>query len=151
MKKIGFTCGAFDLCHAGHYLMFKDCKEYCDYLIVGLHTNPNLDRPNKNIPIQSVEERKIILSGIRYIDEIILYDTENDLYNLLLDLNNRFSGQRLPKEFVRIIGSDWKNKKFTGYDLPINIHYHNRSHNFSSSELRKRIWYRENENINNRK
>ena len=75
MNKVGFTCGAFDLCHAGHFLMFKDCKEVCDYLIVGLHTNPNLDRKNKNIPIQSIEERKIILEGIKYIDEIILYDT----------------------------------------------------------------------------
>lgn len=149
MTKVGFTCGAFDLCHAGHFLMFKDCKEVCDYLIVGLHTNPNLDRKNKNIPIQSIEERRIILEGIKYIDEIILYDTEKDLYNLLLDIKQRCNSKRISKKFIRIIGSDWKDKEFTGYDLPIEVHYHNRSHNYSSSELRKRVWEKENENISN--
>src|SRR5690242_10910820 len=96
MKKynIGFTCGAFDLCHAGHLLMFQDCKRVCDYLIVGLHTNPALDlgyrlqekNQVKNKPIMSVEERRIILESIKYIDEIVEYDTEEDLRRLLTEL-----------------------------------------------------------------
>jgi len=150
MSRVGVTCGAFDLCHAGHFLMFKDCKEVCDYLIVGLHTNPNLDRVNKNVPIQSIKERGIILEGIKYIDEIILYDTEKDLYNLLLDLNQRLNSDIVSKKLIRIIGSDWKNKEFTGHSLPIEVHYHSRNHSYSSSELRKRVWERENENISNR-
>jgi glycerol-3-phosphate cytidylyltransferase len=84
--KIGFTCGAFDLFHAGHMLMFKECKEYCDYLIVGLHTDPTIDRPEKNKPIQSIEERMIQLEAIKYIDKIITYDTEQELYEILSNL-----------------------------------------------------------------
>lgn len=148
--KIGFTCGAFDICHAGHFLMFKDCKKKCDYLVVGLHTNPNLDRKSKNVPIQSAEERRIILEGIKYIDEIILYDTEKDLFNLLMDLSQKYNSSRIPKKLIRIIGSDWENKSFTGSELPIEVYYHRRDHSYSSSELRKRIWEKENENISNR-
>ena len=81
--KNGFTCGAFDLCHAGHILMFQEYRKVCDYLIVGLHSDPSLDRTGKNKPIMSLEERLIILKGIKYIDEIIVYDTEKDLYKLI--------------------------------------------------------------------
>ena len=100
---IGFTCGAMDLLHAGHILMLEDCKSNCDYLIVGLHTNPQLDRPEKNKPVQSVIERYIQLKGCEYVDEIVPYETEADLIELLkaLPINTRF------------VGSDWKDKPFT--------------------------------------
>lgn len=131
MKKRGFTCGTFDLCHAGHMLMFKECKDHCDYLIVGLHTDPTIDRQDKNKPVQTVEERKIQLESIKHIDEIIIYDTEQELYNILS--KNTFNIH------VRIIGEDWKGKPFTGHDLPILVIHNSRTHSYSTSSLRKRI------------
>ena len=109
--------------------MLKDAKEQCDYLIVGLQTDPTLDRPEKNKPIQSIEERKIQLEAVKYIDEIIIYNSEKDLYKILKKL----------KPDIRILGSDYKNKKFTGDDLNIKIYYHHRNHNFSTSNLRRNI------------
>ena len=130
MKKvIGFTCGSFDLIHPGHIFMFKECKKVCNYLIVGLQTDPTIDRPEKNKPVQTVEERKIILESIKYIDKILIYKTEGELYELLKKLNPD----------IRIIGSDWKGKKYTGWDLPIKIYFNSRNHNWSSSELKERI------------
>lgn len=126
---IGFTAGAMDLLHAGHVIMLKECRAQCDHLIVGLHTDPTIDRPNKNKPIESVEERKIRLQGCKYVDKILTYDTEKDLYNLLKEL----------KPDVRFVGEDWKGKHFTGDDLPIKIIYNSRNHNYSSSNLRERI------------
>lgn len=127
----GFTCGAFDLCHAGHILMFKECRQHCNWLIVGLQKDPSVDRPEKNKPIQSFEERKIQLAAVRYIDQIVFYETEDDLYNLLLEL----------KPDVRILGVDWKGKKFTGHDIPgIKNVFNSRDHSYSSSELRERIY-----------
>ena len=128
-KKIGVTAGAFDLCHAGHILMFKEAREHCDFLIVFLHDDPNTERASKNKPIMSLAERKIILEGIRYIDEVITYQSEADLRALLIE----------HKPDIRFIGKDWKNKHFTGDDLPIQIFWNDRSHGFSSSELRHRI------------
>ena len=130
-KKIfGFTCSCFDLLHAGHILMLKDAKNQCDYLIVGLQTDPTIDRPKeKNKPIQSIEERKIQLEAIKYIDKIITYKTEDDLYNLLKKI----------KPNIRILGTDYKGKSFTGDDLNIRIHYHKREHDFSSTNLRNKI------------
>jgi len=110
--------------------MLKDAKKQCEYLIVGLQTDPTLDRPDiKNKPIQSLKERKIQLEAVKYINEIIIYDSENDLYELLKKINPD----------VRILGSDYKEKSFTGDDLNIDIYYHNRSHNYSSSNLQKKI------------
>ena len=130
LPKIGFTCSAFDLLHAGHILMLKDAKEQCDKLIVGLQTDPTLDRPEKNKPIQSFEERKIQLEAVKYIDEIIKYETEEELYQLLKVL--------MPD--VRILGSDYKDGRyFTGDDLNIPIYFHKRNHNYSSTNLRKEI------------
>ena len=140
MKKIedtfsvGFTCGAMDLLHAGHILMLKEAKDCCDYLVVGLHTDPTLDRPEKNKPIQDIDERFIQLEGCRYVDQIIKYDTEAELINLLTSLNKKFPN------FSRIIGDDWRGKEFTGYDLPIHVIFNSRTHNYSSSELRRRIY-----------
>ena len=126
---IGFTCSCFDLLHAGHILMLKDAKGQCDYLVIGLQTDPTIDRPEKNKPIQSLEERKIQLEAVKYIDEIIIYETEEDLYKKLLDINPN----------VRILGSDYIGKSFTGDDLDIPIYYHKRNHNYSSTNTRKKI------------
>lgn len=132
-KRVGFTCGAFDLCHAGHMLMFQEAKEQCDHLIVGLHSDPTLDRPDtKNKPIMSVEERLIILNGTRYIDEVVVYDTEKDLYTLL-------QGNTLGID-VRVLGIEYKGKQFTGYDLPLEVYFNSRGHGYSSTELRNRVY-----------
>ena len=128
MKK-GFTCSCFDLLHAGHILMLKDAKEQCDYLIVGLQTDPTIDRPEKNKPIQSFEERKIQLEAVKYVDEIFTYETEEDLYKKILYFNPD----------VRILGSDYIGKPFTGDDLNIPIYFHDRKHNYSSTNLRGSI------------
>ena len=130
VSTIGFTCSCFDLLHAGHILMLQDAKRQCDKLIVGLQTDPTIDRPDtKNKPIQSFEERKIQLEAVKYVDEIFIYDSEKDLYKKLLDINPD----------VRILGSDYIGKSFTGDDLDIKIYYHERNHNYSSTNLRKKI------------
>tara|TARA_Y100000310_G_scaffold163309_1_gene163156 strand:- start:7332 stop:8045 length:714 start_codon:yes stop_codon:yes gene_type:complete len=128
-KKRGFLAGSFDLIHPGYIKMWKDAKTICDYLIVGLQTDPTLDRPSKNKPIHSIEERYIMLSAIKYIDEIIIYETEKDLYELLTKLNLD----------IRILGSDYQDVKYNGYDLNIPIHFHERNHNWSATNLRKKI------------
>ena len=133
--KIGFTCSCFDLLHTGHILMLKDAKEQCNKLIVGLQTDPTIDRPEKNKPIQSFEERKIQLEAVKYVDEIVEYETENELYELLKTL--------MPD--VRILGSDYITvDNFTGCQYDIPIYYHERNHNFSSTNLRKKIIAQEN-------
>ena len=128
--KVGFTCGAFDLLHAGHALMLKEAKSVCDILVVAIQRDPSIDRSEKNSPIQSYEERQIMLDSIKYVDKIALYNTEEELYILLKDLNPD----------IRIIGADWKGKKFTGHDLSIEIYYNSRDHKWSSSSLRKRVY-----------
>lgn len=132
MKK-GFTCGAFDLLHAGHILLLEECKTVCDHLIVGLQVDPSVDRPTKNKPVETLEERKIRLGGCKYVDEIIVYKTEKDLEGLLNTLDIA----------VRIVGADNLGKNFTGKDLcekrGIKIHYAKRDHPYSSSSLRERI------------
>ena len=146
--KIGFTCSSFDLLHAGHYLMLKDAKAQCDHLIVGLQTDPTLDlayrmktdNKQKNKPIQSYEERKIQIEGCRYVDEIVEYSTEDTLYELLKKINPD----------IRILGSDWEGKEFTGHDLNIPVHWHNRDHDYSTSNLRKRVYEGELKKRNNK-
>jgi len=132
--KTGFTCGAFDLLHAGHILMLEEAKSFCDYLIVGLHSDPTLDRSEKNKPTQSLSERMIQLMAVKYIDLILIYETEKDLIELLTAI----------KPDVRIIGADYIDKNFTGDDLGIETKFNSRNHSFSSSELRKRIQEAEN-------
>ena len=130
-KRIGFTCSCFDLLHTGHLLMLKDAKTKCDVLIVGLQTDPTIDRPEKNKPVQSFFERELMIKSLIYIDEVIVYSTENELYQLLLQL----------RPDVRIIGSDWKGKEYTGHNIEdIEIYWHQRKHNYSTTNLRKRIW-----------
>jgi len=132
--KVGFTCSAFDLLHAGHIQMLKDAKAECDYLIVGLQTDPTIDRPTeKKKPIQSMVERSIQLNAIKYVDEVIPYETEKDLEDILTMYNIS----------VRIIGEEYQGKNFTGKDICVKRHikivYNKREHRFSSTDLKKRI------------
>lgn len=132
--KIGFTCSTFDLLHAGHITMLKEAKSKCDYLICGLQTDPTIDRPNsKNKPIQTLVERWIQLEAVKYVDEIVVYQTEKDLEDLFLTLNMD----------VRIVGEEYRNTNFTGKDIceqrGIELYYNKREHSFSTTELRERI------------
>ena len=137
--KTGVTFSTFDLLHAGHIAMLAEAKSVCDYLICGLHVDPQVERPNKNQPIQSIVERYIQLSSVEYVDEVIPYNLEKDLHDILLTY---------PID-VRIIGADYKDTEFSGKDIcltkGIEIYYNERSHNFSSTELRQRIKQAENE------
>jgi len=128
-KKVGFLAGSFDIIHPGYVLMFEEAKSICNHLIVALQTDPTIDRPEKNTPVQTLEERKLILSSIKFVDEIVTYTTEAELYNLLKNT----------KIDVRILGSDHKNTKYNGWDLKIPIHFHNRNHNWSATNLKKKI------------
>ena len=139
---IGFTCSTFDLLHAGHVVMLEEAKRHCDYLIVGLQTDPTLDRDNKNAPIQSIVERQIQLSAIKYVDEIVIYNTEADLEDLLLTLPIN----------IKVMGEEYRGKDFTGKQIcknrGIKSIYNGRDHSFSSTSLRKRVYDIEN-NRNN--
>jgi glycerol-3-phosphate cytidylyltransferase len=126
---IGFTCGSFDLLHTGHVLMFEECKSKCDYLIVGLQTDPSIDRSYKRKPTQSIYERWVQLSAIKYIDEIVPYDTEQSLSDMLESIEID----------IRFVGNDHKGKHFTGSYLPIDIYYNKREHRFSTTEILERI------------
>lgn len=133
-KRIGITFSTFDMLHAGHIAMLSEAKNHCDYLICGLQTDPTIDRPDtKNAPIQSVVERQIQLAACRYVDEVVVYQTEQDLVDLLLIL---------PLD-VRILGVEYQDKDFTGhhecYQRNIELVFNGRDHSFSSSSLRKRV------------
>jgi glycerol-3-phosphate cytidylyltransferase len=137
-RPIAFTCSTFDLLHAGHILMLAECKQICDYLIVGLQTDPTIDRPDvKNRPVQSIVERYVQLSAVKFVDEIIVYDTEKDLEDLLMFLPIT----------MRICGEEYKERHLTGRDIcdtrGIRTHYNSRTHRFSSSELRQRTYQSE--------
>ena len=137
---IGLTAGSFDLTHSGHFLMFEECKGNCDYLIVLLQTNPHIDRPEKNIPVQTTHERYLQVRACKYVDEIVVYETEQDLYNLLCSL----------KFDKRFIGADWQGKQFTGYDIPgmmDKVVFNSRNHSFSTSNLRARVHKAENDKL----
>jgi glycerol-3-phosphate cytidylyltransferase len=127
--KIGFTCSTFDLFHAGHVMMLREAKEQCDYLIVGLQTDPTIDRPEKNKPVQGVFERFVQLNACVHVDEIIPYATEKELRDMLQSF----------KIDVRILGEEYKDKEFTGHDLPMDFYFNKRRHSFSTSELRQRV------------
>jgi glycerol-3-phosphate cytidylyltransferase len=129
-KITGFVASTFDLLHAGHCLYLKDAKRICDYLIAGLQTNPTLDRPEKNKPIQTINERQIQLEACKYVDEIVEYSSEEDLNNILKKI----------KPDIRILGTDCKARRWmTGREYCSQIYYHSRNHNWSSTELIKRI------------
>jgi len=125
----GIIAGSFDLIHPGYIKMFEDAKTVCDYLIVALQDDPTIDRPQKNRPVQTKEERQYILQSIRYIDEIIFYSTEQELNVLLKDT----------KHDIRILGSEYKNTQHNGCELGIPVHYHTRDHAWSCSALKEKI------------
>jgi len=127
--KTGFTCSTFDLFHAGHIIMLKEAKEQCEYLIVGLQTDPTIDRPYKNKPVQSVFERFVQLNACVFVDEVIVYATEKELRDILLSF---------PID-VRILGDEYKGKEFTGHDIPMEYYFNQRKHSFSTTELRQRV------------
>lgn len=139
--RIGITFSQFDMLHAGHIAMLSEAKNHCDYLIAGLQNNAQWDRPQKNAPIQSIVERQIQLAATRYVDEIVVYNTEQDLVDLLLIL---------PID-VRILGVEYEDKEFTGrhecHARGIRLVFNGRDHSFSSSSLRKRVVQAETEKI----
>jgi len=141
--KVGFNCSTFDLFHAGHVTMLREEKRHCDYLIVALQVDPTTDRPDtKNKPIMSVYERFVCVSACKYVDEVIVYHTEEDLLNLL-------KTQHID---IRFLGDEYKTKDFTGkqwcLDQGIELFYHERQHPYSSSSLRQRVYNAELERIN---
>lgn len=141
-KRIGITFSTFDMLHAGHIAMLAEAKNHCDYLIAGLQTDPTIDRPDtKNKPVQSIVERQIQLAACRYVDEVVVYQTEQDLVDLLLIL---------PLD-VRVLGVEYEAKEFTGkregYSREIEHIFNGRDHSFSSSSLRKRVVEAETEKL----
>jgi glycerol-3-phosphate cytidylyltransferase len=132
-KIIGFTASTFDLLHSGHITMLREAKENCDYLICGLQIDPSLDRTDKNSPVQTVVERYVQLSAVKYVDEIIVYQTERDLEDIL----------EMFHIDVRVLGEEYREKDFTGKDIckrrGIQLHFNKRDHRFSSSSLRKLV------------
>ncbi len=129
MYRTGIVCGAFDVIHPGYIHMFKDAKSVCEKLIVLLQTDPTIDRPEKMKPTQTPEDRELILRSIRYVDDVIFYTTEDDLYNILKD------------DFydVRILGSDYLEKDYTGKDLDRTVYWHDRSHAYSATAFKNKI------------
>jgi glycerol-3-phosphate cytidylyltransferase len=127
--KIGFTCSTFDLFHAGHIMMLKEARTQCDYLIVGLQTDPTIDRPEKNKPVQGIFERYVQLQACKYVDEIVVYATEKELLDVL---------QSYPID-VRILGDEYASKSFTGDNLDMELYFNRREHSFSTTELRQRV------------
>lgn len=131
---VGFTCSTFDLLHAGHITMLEEAKHHCDFLVVGLQNDPTIDRPDtKNSPVQSIIERQIQLSAVKYVDEIIVYNTEEDLCDLLLTLPIN----------IRILGVEYEKSDFTGKEIcqnrGIELYFNKRDHSFSSTSLRRRV------------
>jgi glycerol-3-phosphate cytidylyltransferase len=137
--KVGITFSAFDLLHAGHIGMLREAAENCDYLIVGLQTDPTIDRPDtKNKPVQTLVERYAQLNALKFVDEIVPYETEQDLLDIL----------ELFQIDVRFLGEEYKEGEFSGKDIcrkrGIQLHFNKRDHRFSTSDLRKRVAEREN-------
>ena len=141
-QRVGFTASTFDLLHAGHVMMLREAKNQCDYLICGLQIDPSVDRPTKNSPIQTIVERYTQLSAIKYVDEVVVYSTEQDLLDIL----------EMYKIDVRILGDEYKDKDFTGREvcdkLDIDLYFNNRDHRFSSSNLRQSVVWAESDFVN---
>ena len=128
-KIIGFTCSTFDLLHTGHILMLEEAKTQCDYLVCGLQIDPTVDRPEKNKPIQSLYERFIQLNAVKYVDAIIPYTTEEELLTIL----------QTEGIDIRILGDEYQTKHFTGNNLDMDYYFNKRTHNYSTTELRRRV------------
>jgi len=126
----GIITGNFDVIHPGYIKMFKEAYNNCDYLIVLLHNDPSIERPEKLTPVLSVEEREEILQSIKYIDEIIIYNFESDLLNLIKKI----------KPEIRFLGDDYIGRKdYTGYDVNQKLHYFDRSHGWSTTKYKNMI------------
>jgi glycerol-3-phosphate cytidylyltransferase len=136
--KVGIVFSTFDLLHAGHIGMLREAKDNCDYLICGLQTNPQIDRVEKNAPVQTLVERYAQLNAVKFVDEIVPYETESDVKDILelFDLD------------IRFLGEEYREKEFTGKDIcrkrGVQLYFNKRDHRFSSSGLRKRVAAREN-------
>lgn len=144
--KVGFNCSTFDLFHAGHVTMLREEKRHCDYLIIAIQVDPTIDRPDtKNKPVMSIYERFSCVSACKYVDEVIVYSTEQDLLNILQTLHID----------IRFLGDEYKSKDFTGkqwcLDHGVELHYHEREHPYSSSSLRQRVYEAEIERINKKR
>ena len=144
--KVGFTCSTFDMFHAGHVMMLKEEKEHCDHLIVGIQVDPTIDRPDtKNKPVMSIYERFVCVSSCKYVDEVLVYNTEKDLENLLATQNIH----------IRFLGDEYKTKEFTGKQIcllkNIQFFFHKRLHTYSSTDLRKRVYIAEDLRLNKAK
>jgi len=130
---VGFTCSTFDLLHSGHVAMLREAKEHCDYLICGLQTDPSIDRSEKNSPVQTIVERQVQLSAVKYVDEVVVYETERDLEDIL----------EMFHIDIRVLGDEYRDKDFTGKDIckrrGIQLYFNKREHRFSSSSLRKLV------------
>jgi glycerol-3-phosphate cytidylyltransferase len=130
---VGFTCSTFDLFHAGHIIMLKEAKQQCDYLIVGLQTDPTIDRKEKNKPVQSVFERFVQLQACKYVDEVVVYATEKELVDIMLSYPIN----------IRILGEEYEHQQFTGrqecISKGISFYFNKREHTFSTTELRQRV------------
>ena len=131
--KVGITCGKFDLIHPGYIIMLKEAKSVCDKLIIAIHKEPN----GKENPVHTIEERKMILEAIRYVDGVVVYQSEDELRKLLLAL----------KPDIRILGSDWKKGGFDAEDLNIPLYFNSREHDYSCSRLKNKIWEQNNKNL----
>ena len=129
IKNTGVIAGNFDVIHPGYIHLFNECKEFCTELIILLHEDPSIERPEKLKPILNLDERMIILSSLKQIDQIIPYKLETDLYELLLNLDID----------IRFLGDDYKSKPFTGDDLNIPIHFLDRSHGWSTTKFKNKI------------
>ena len=130
--KIGFACGVFDLFHAGHVLMLQECKANCDYLIVALNRAENISEkinPGKQKPIFSIEERVLIMKACRYVDEVITYNTEDELLEILKTKNIN----------IRFLGEDYRGKAITGSELNMELYYTDRSHGLSTSLYKSKL------------
>ena len=129
--KVGFTCSCFDLLHAGHILMLKECKDICDFLIVALQTDPSIDRESKSKPIQSLFERYLQIDAVKYVDEICIYETEEDLLQLL----------RYKRPDIRFIGEDWRDMPFTGraFSKLSGEIFYNMRYGYSTTDLKERV------------
>jgi glycerol-3-phosphate cytidylyltransferase len=128
-KKKGLIAGNFDVIHPGYIRYFEDAKKHCEYLIIALHIDPTIERPQKAKPILSKDERTEILLALKYVDEVVCYNTESELINLLNDI----------RPHVRILGSDYKGKRYTGDNLGIPVHYHKRDHGWSTTKFKDMI------------
>ncbi len=130
--KVGFACGVFDIFHAGHVLMLKECKEHCDHLIVAINRAENISgdiNPGKNKPVFSLEERKMVIANSRYVDEVMEYNSEEELYDIM----------KTKKIDVRFLGDDYQGRSITGSDLNIPLHYIDRSHGYSTTNAIDKI------------